>query len=75
MFVCVLCVGLAECKQKRWMMGAVCPGASPLSGRVIAGAGPVCQGNEAEVRDSRECAPPPQGTAEGGGGPAPPDRD
>lgn len=34
------------------MMGAVCPGASPLSGRVITGAGPVCQGNEAEVRDS-----------------------
>lgn len=50
------------------MMGAACPGASPLSGRAIAGAGPVCQGNEAEVRDSRERAPPPQGMAEGGGG-------
>lgn len=48
------------------MMGTVCPGASPLSGRVIAGAGPVCQGNEAEVRDSRERTLPPQGTGEGG---------
>lgn len=47
------------------MMGAVCPSASPLSGRVIAGAGPVCQGNEAEVRDSRERTPPPQGTGDG----------
>ncbi|KAF5890301.1 Centriolin, partial [Clarias magur] len=69
-----LCFLLAECKQSGWMMRAVCPGASPLSGRVIAGAGPVCQGNEVEVRDPGEHAPPPQGTAEGGG-PAPPDRD
>lgn len=69
------CILLSERKQSRGMMGAVCPGVSPLSGRVIAGAGPVCQGNEAEVRDSEGARFTTSGDGRRRRGPAPPDRD